>query len=665
MVEDEGPSQESLSSLITDLGYPAYLDIENKEQKCSEGWIYIRTFGALLFAFPLVIPMIGALLGKQWVITPALQCILATIVQFGAGYSFYISTFRGLKSFSANMDTLVVLGTSAAYFYSLYVWLFGVSNHFYFETSAVLIALILLGRFFEHRSTEQTKGGMKALLKMQAKEATVREGCRLKTVPIDQVKLGDFVLVRPGEKIPVDGEITEGETHINESMLTGESYPLSKKVGNIAFAGTMNGEGSITLKATRLGKETSLGNIIQMVEEAQGSKAPIQRIADKISGIFVPIVLGIAVLTFFIWGLSFGAWKGGLISGIAVLVIACPCALGLAVPTVIMVACGLGAKHGILIKDASGLEVANKITAFLVDKTGTITEGELSVERYETDDNEEEFKALAVSIASHSDHPISKAIAGLQSGEEVSHFKLHNGKGLSALYQDQAVFLGSQSFFTEQKIDLGKYREKLEKESGILALIGRGKTCIGYFVLKDQIKKDSKKAVDHLHQLGKKIFILSGDRRAVVEEVGKKIGVDGYFAEMNPDEKAAQVKKLQSKGEKVGMVGDGVNDAPALAYADVGFAVADGTDVSMENASIGLMTSRLTHLVLALELSRKTFVKIKQNLFFALIYNCLGIPLAALGLLNPMIAGAAMALSSISVVTNALSLRITESVTKK
>lgn len=434
---------------------------------------------------------------------------------------------------------------------------------------------------------------MKALLKMQAQEAIIREDGQLKTVPIDQVKLGDSVLVRPGKKIPVDGEITEGETHVNESMLTGESYPLIKKVSDIAFAGTM------------------------------------------------------------------------LISGIAVLVIACPCALGLAVPTVIMVACGLGAKHGILIKDASGLEVANKITTFLVDKTGTITEGKLSVKKWETDYDEEEFKTIAVSIASHSDHPISKAIAGLQSRKEVSRFKLFNGKGLSAFYQDQAIFLGSQSFFAEQKIDLGKYKEKIEKESGILALIGKEKTCIGYVVLRDQIKKGSEEAVDYLHQLGKKIFILSGDRRAVVEEVGKEIGVDGYFAEVTPDEKAAHVKKLQSKGEKVGMVGDGVNDAPALASADVGFAVADSTDVAMENASIGLMTTRLTHLVLALMLSRNTFIKIKQNLFFALIYNCLGIPLAALGLLNPMIAGVAMALSSISVVINALSLRISESVTKK
>lgn len=665
MVEDNGPSQETLASIILDLGYPTSTEKEQEEQSDSQWWIIIQTFGALVLAFPLVIPMIGAVFGKQWPLSPLLQCILATVVQFGAGYSFYLSTFRALKSFSANMDTLVVLGTSAAYFYSLFVWFFEASDHLYFETSSVLIALILLGRFFEHRSTERTKGGMKALLKMQAKEATVKEGSQLKTVPIDQVKLGDVILVRPGEKIPVDGEVLEGETHVNESMLTGESYPLVKKVGDTAFAGTLNGEGSIILKATRLGKETSLGNIIQMVEDAQGSKAPIQRIADKISGIFVPIVLGIAFLTFFIWGLSFGEWKEGLISGIAVLVIACPCALGLAVPTVIMVACGLGAKHGILIKDAMGLEIANKITAFLVDKTGTITEGKLSVEKFETDSDKEEFKTLAASIASHSDHPISKAIAAFQPGKEVSRFKLHNGKGLSAFYQDQAVFLGSPSFFTEQKIDLGKYQEKIESETGILALIGEEKTCIGYFVLNDQIKKDTKKAVELLHQLGKKIFILSGDRQVVVEEVGKKIGVDGYFAEVTPDEKAAQVKKLQSEGEKVGMVGDGVNDAPALAYADVGFAVAEGTDVAMENASIGLMKSRLTHLVLALELSRKTFVKIKQNLFFALIYNCLGVPLAALGLLNPMIAGAAMALSSISVVTNALSLRIPESVTKK
>lgn len=664
-VEDGGPSLESIAQVITDLGYPATQHQEKEEVKKTPSWIYFQTFGSILLAFPLVIPMVGELFGQEWPLSPIVQCIFATLVQFGGGYSFYLSTFRGLKTFSANMDTLVALGTSAAFFYSLFVLIFEYSDHLYFETSSVLIALILLGRFFEHRSTERARGGMKALLKMQAKEGTIKVNGEIKTLPIDQVKKGDIILIRPGEKVPVDGEIIAGKSHLDESMLTGESLPVRKEVGAQALAGTINGEGSLEIKATRLGKETSLGNIIRMVEEAQGSKAPIQRIADKISGIFVPIVLLISLITFLIWGLGFSEWKEGLISGIAVLVIACPCALGLAVPTVIMVACGVGARNGILIKDATGLERANQVTALIVDKTGTVTEGKLSVTGKQTEIDEEEFLNIAAGLASHSDHPVSKAVASLRTGKEVTDFLLHSGKGISAKYEGKRVFLGSPSFFEQEKLELGKFKDQIHSETGILALIGMEQKCIGYLVLSDQIKQDSKGAIEKLHESGKKVFLISGDRKAVVEEVGKEIGVDGFFAEVLPEDKADHVKKLKEKGEIVGMVGDGVNDAPALAFSDVGFAVAEGTDVAMENASIGLMRSNLTNLMMSLELSRKTFVKIRQNLFFALVYNCLGIPLAAFGLLNPMIAGAAMALSSVSVVTNSLSLRITESIPKK
>lgn len=664
-VKEGGPTFETLAKIITDLGYPATIKKDGESKKKTHLWIYIQTFGAIFLALPLVIPMMGELFGQKWALPPLVQLILATLVQFGGGYTFYSSMFRGLKSFSANMDTLVALGTSAAYFYSLFAFFFQFSNHLYFETSTVLIALILLGRFFEHRATEKTRGGMKALLKMQSKEAMVKVNGEIKTLPIDQVQKGDKILVRPGDKIPVDGEIVSGKTHIDESMLSGESLPVRKNVGDRALAGTINGEGSLEIITTRLGKETSLGNIIRMVEEAQNSKAPIQRIADKISGIFVPIVLFIALVTFFVWGLIVGEWKEGLLSGIAVLVIACPCALGLAVPTVIMVACGVGARNGILIKDAAGLEKANKITAFIIDKTGTVTEGKLSVKKFQSEIDEEEFLNIAASLAIHSDHPVSKGIASLRTGREILDFKLYSGKGISGIYDGKKVFLGSLSFFEEEKLDLGKFRELTSKESEILTFIGVEKRCVGFFILSDQIKEDSKRSIKKLHDWGKKVYLISGDRKEVVEAVGREIGVDRFFAQVLPENKVDHVKKLKEEGEIVGMVGDGINDAPALAFSDVGFAVAEGTDVAMESATIGLMRSHLTNLLMALDLSKITVHKIRQNLFFALIYNCLGIPLAALGLLNPMIAGTAMALSSISVVANALSIRITENVTKK
>ncbi len=608
----------------------------------------LRTILAILLSIPLILPMLGL-----WHPHPYLQLTLATIVQFGAGYSFYVGAYQSTKAKTAGMDTLVALGTSAAYFYSLFAVIFGFTTHLYFETSAVLIALILLGRYFEQRSKDKARGGMKALLQMEAKKARTKEG---KEVPIEQVKVGDTIIVRPGERVPVDGEVIGGTSHLDESMLTGESVPVRKEKGEQAFAGTMNGEGILEIRATRLGSETSLGHIIRLVQEAQGSKAPIQRLADKISSIFVPIVLAVSVVTFFIWGFAAHDWTEGLISAIAVLVIACPCALGLAVPTVIMVACGQGAKEGVLIKNVEGLERAHKVDTFIVDKTGTVTEGKLSIGAVHSSLPDEEFLRKAASLAQHSDHPISLAIAKETKGEEVENFESHSGKGLSATYQGKRIFLGSLSFLESQGITV----ENPEGETGVIVALAEDKTYLGYLVLTDQIKKDTKEAILALHGLGKKVYLLSGDREPVVASVAQALEMDGYFAEVLPDEKAKHVKEFQEKKATVGMVGDGVNDAPALATADVGFAVASGTDVAMESATIGLMRSNLSNLLTAVQLSRKTFVKIRQNLFFAFFYNCLGIPLAAFGLLNPMIAGAAMGLSSISVVLNSLTLRSTK-----
>ncbi|WP_320412048.1 heavy metal translocating P-type ATPase [Candidatus Neptunochlamydia vexilliferae] len=662
----------------------------------------LRTIIAILLSIPLILPMLGL-----WHPHPYIQLVLATIVQFGAGYAFYIGAYQSAKAKTAGMDTLVALGTSAAYFYSLFAVAFRFTDHLYFETSAVLIALILLGRYFEQRSKDKARGGMKALLQMEAKKARMKDG---NEVPIEQVKVGDVVLVRPGERVPVDGEVVEGSSHLDESMLTGESIPVRKEKGEQAFAGTVNGEGILEIKATRLGSETSLGHIIRLVQDAQQSKAPIQKLADKISSIFVPTVLAIAFLTFFIWGFAVNDWLEGLLSGVAVLVIACPCALGLAVPTVIMVACGQGAKEGVLIKNVAGLEQAHKVDTFIVDKTGTVTEGKLSIGAVHSSLSDEEFLRKAASLAQHSDHPISLAIAKEVQGEAVENFESHSGKGLSAIYQGKTLFLGSLSFLESQGISV----ENPEEEMGVIVALAEDKTYLGYVVLSDQIKKDTKEAISALHALGKKVYLLSGDRKPVVASVAEALEMDGYFAEVLPDEKAAHVKEFQGipkqlqelgicqsqrskfssleavpypgdrgdaegvkgrdvgadknqfrkffgyKKATVGMVGDGVNDAPALATADVGFAVASGTDVAMESATIGLMRSNLSNLLTAVQLSRKTFVKIRQNLFFAFFYNCLGIPLAAFGLLNPMIAGAAMGLSSISVILNSLTLRSTD-----
>ena len=648
-VDRESLKAETLSQIVTDMGYPMSLKGEEDESNASPiNWLKIRTIGAVLFAAPLLIPMLGGHLSSS------IQMVLATVVQFGAGYSFYIGSYKSLRSGTANMDVLVALGTSAAYFYSLAAATFHFSSHYYFETSAVLIALILLGRFFEHQSKTSAQSGMKALLKMEAKSARVKKEGTVEEVSIDLVSHGDIVIVRPGESVPVDGEVINGSSHLDESMLTGESVPARKEKGSMAFAGTMNMDGSLEIKATRLGKETSLGNIIRLVEEAQGSKAPIQKLADKISGIFVPIVLGIAILTFFIWGFGFQDWTEGLVSGIAVLVIACPCALGLAVPTVIMVACAQGAKEGVLIKNVEGLEQAARVDTLVVDKTGTVTEGKLSVSSIHSTLSEDAFLIKAATLSRHSNHPISEAVtahAGNLPFEDVKDFKNHSGKGLSG----KGLLLGSPKFLESEGVSLEGF--PLEREKDVVVAVAEGKKCIGYATLSDQIKKDSKKAVEDLHALGKKIYLLSGDRKPVVEAVSKALSLDGFYAEVLPEDKAKVIEGFQKKAKIVGMVGDGINDAPALALADVGFAIASGTDVAMESASIGLMRSNLTNLNVALRLSKKTFVKIRQNLFFAFFYNTIGIPLAALGLLNPMIAGLAMALSSISVVLNSLSLR--------
>ncbi|MDX8430875.1 MAG: copper-translocating P-type ATPase [Candidatus Algichlamydia australiensis] len=609
------------------------------EHACHKSSPKLAVFSILL-SIPLLFPLPG------WV-----QFLLATPVQFICGATFYKQGFR----VRPNMDTLIALGTSAAWGFSVAVLFLHFSPHYYFETSAILISLVLLGRYFEDRSKERAKSGMTALLKMEAKSARIKKNGGIEEMPIEQVKKSDLVVVRPGERVPVDGKVVEGISTIDESMLTGESIPVAKEVGLDVFAGSVNGEGALTIEATKVGSDTALGHIIRIVEEAQQSKAPIQRLADRISAVFVPVVLGISIVTLTLWSLITGDWQEGLISAVAVLVIACPCALGLATPTVIMVATGRGAREGILIKDVQALEESKKLEALLIDKTGTVTEGKLQVIEAQGESYE-----IAKALALSSEHIISQAIVKYLANTKeasVTDFRSISGKGVTAKVDGKEFFMGSPNFLTEQNIDLSPFQQMIDTSTATLVLLGSQEKALTCFALKDIIKPGAKEAIAKLHEMGLTLYILSGDRESAVKEVAEQTQVDGYFAGVLPDDKANYVKKLQAEGKKTGMVGDGVNDAPALAVSDVGFAISSGTDVAMESAQVGLMRSHLNNLVDAINLSRRAFVKIRQNLFFAFIYNTLGIPLAAFGLLNPMIAGVAMALSSISVVLNALTLQ--------
>lgn len=559
-------------------------------------------------------------------VPPWWQFGLASVVQFYGGFHFYRMAISALLKGKANMHTLVALGTSAAYAFSLYALFYG--GHLYFETSSFLITMILLGRMLESKALMRAKEGMQALLKMQPNEARVGD----EMVPIDALQAGAKVTVRPGETVPVDGVVIEGESSVNESMLTGESMPVKKDVGAKVFTGTMNEQGSFVIEATKFGKDSSLGRIIDMVEKAQASKAPVQKLVDVVAARFSVTVLGIAILAFAIW--VFFDVKEAVINAVAVLVIACPCALGLATPTVLMVGTAKGAKAGILIKDATGLELLGKLQAIIFDKTGTVTEGKMSVDEIEGDQ-----KGLAKALSKRSNHPISRAIFKACSDEadlKISEFKELSGFGLEARFEGKRIFLGKG-----EDID----------DARVVSVLKVDDEVKGTFYLTDPVKPGAKASIKALHEAGLKLYLVSGDRKAVVERISNELGFDGCSFEASPEEKAKFVTKLQKEHALVGMVGDGINDALALAKADLGIAMGSGTDVAMENAKIGLMHSSVDE---AFRLSQMTMKKIRQNLFFAFIYNCLGIPLAAFGLLNPMIAGTAMALSSISVVFNSI-----------
>ncbi|GED12938.1 heavy metal translocating P-type ATPase [Aneurinibacillus migulanus] len=632
-----------------------------------------------ILSLPLLWSMVGHFSFTSWIWVPDLfmnpwfQLILATPVQFIIGGQFYIGAYKALRNKSANMDVLVALGTSAAYFYSLYLTLksVGSSHHMvemYYETSAVLITLILLGKLFEALAKGRTSEAIKTLMGLQAKMALVIRAGEETMIPVEEVVVGDTIVVRPGEKIPVDGEIIEGRSSVDESMLTGESIPVEKQVGAHVFGATLNKNGALKIKATKIGKETALAQIIRVVEEAQGSKAPIQRIADKISGVFVPIVVGIALVVFFIWyfWVTPGDFASALEKLIAVLVIACPCALGLATPTSIMAGSGRAAEAGVLFKGGEHLEATHRIDTVVLDKTGTVTKGKPELTDVIVEGMEEaEFLRLVGSAEKNSEHPLAEAIVnGIQEKEipipASDTFEAIPGYGIHTVIEGKQVVIGTRRLMERYNINATHafaQMDELERKGRTAMLVAIEGRYSGIVAVADTIKETSKEAIARLKQMDIEVIMITGDNRRTAEAIASEVGIDRVLAEVLPEGKAEEVKKLQNDGRKVAMAGDGINDAPALAVADIGIAMGTGTDVAMEAGDITLMRGDLNSIADAVYMSHRTMANIKQNLFWALAYNSLGIPIAAAGFLAPWVAGAAMALSSVSVVLNALRLQ--------
>lgn len=619
---------------------------------------------------PLVLQMGAMFSGHDMDMLPRwLQWLLATPVQFWIGRRFYIGGWHSLRSGGANMDVLVALGTSMAYFFSAVVTALTLDQHVYFEASAAIITLVLLGKLMEARAKGKTSEAIEALIRLQPKTARIERNGEILEVPASSLQVNDIFIVRPGENLPVDGVVMEGTSSINESMLTGESLPVSKQVNAKVFAATLNQQGLLKCRATSVGAHTQLAAIIHLVEEAQGSKAPIQRLADTISGIFVPIVVAISILTLGInWWLT-SDFVSALINAVAVLVIACPCALGLATPTAIMVGTGRGAQVGVLVKNAAALENAEKIQTIVVDKTGTLTEG-----RPEVTDivpiasiNMQDFLQIAASLEQGSEHPLARAILDRAQKmqlplQSIDNFSAITGSGITARMNGVQHLLGSPKFLKQQGIIVDeKQIATLQAEGktviGIASTADNDSRILGYLAIADRLRDTSLRAIERLQSMGIEVVMLTGDNAVTAAAIAKRTGITQYRAEVLPQDKAAEVMKLKTGGKFTAMVGDGINDAPALAAADVSFAIGAGSDVAIEAADITLIRNDLMSVADAISLSRATLRKIRQNLFFAFVYNTLGIPLAAIGMLNPVIAGAAMAMSSVSVVSNSLLLK--------
>ncbi len=664
--EDSKLNVQQIIDLITKAGYKARLSSAPQKPVSLKKEKILILISALL-TLPLTIPMMLEVFGLHLMLSPWIQLALATPIQFFIGARFYQSAWGAIKAKSGNMELLVAIGTSAAYGLSLYVMMKG-EMHLYFEGSAVVITLVLLGKYLESKAKQQTTSAIKALQALRPLTARVLRNERESEIAIESLEISDCVIIRPGERIPVDGMITKGSTQVDESLITGESLPIEKHENNLVVGGSINGDGLIQVQVTALGAETVLARIIRMVEDAQAVKAPIQRLVDKVSAYFVPTVLVIALLTITLTGLVFGNWEVAIIHGVAVLVIACPCALGLATPTSIMVGTGVAAKAGILIKDAEALEITHSITMIAFDKTGTLTEGKPSVAQISAfEKTEDEVLSLMASIQKGSEHPLAKAVLNEALNKKVSFLaassiKALPGRGIEAEINNTKYLLGSKRLLTEFNITdsaailKAKERESLGETVSFLIEQPLNK-ILGVVSFRDTIKSSAKETISRLKNLGIKTVMLTGDNLASAEIVARELGIDIVKAEILPHEKLEIIQKFKSSGEIMAMVGDGINDAPALAAAHVGMAMSTGTDVAMHSAGITLMRGNPLLIPDAISISRVTYAKIKQNLFWAFVYNVIGIPLAALGYLNPVVAGAAMAMSSVSVVTNSLLLK--------
>jgi Cu+-exporting ATPase len=625
-----------------------------------------------LLSLPLIIPMLGGLFGADWMLPGYWQLALATPVQFWLGARFYRSGWKAIKAKAGNMDLLVALGTSAGYGLSLYELLAHGSHgttHLYFEASAVVITLVLLGKWLETRAKRQTTQAIRALNALRPDTARVRRNGQDLEVPIGQVRKEDLVVVHPGERVAVDGVVVEGASQIDESLITGESLPVAKHEGDKVTGGSVNAEGLLVIRTSAIGAESTLARIVRLVESAQAKKAPIQRLVDQVSEVFVPVVIVIACVTLLAWGLTTGNWETAILNAVAVLVIACPCALGLATPTAIMAGTGVAARHGILIKDSEALEIAHRVRIVAFDKTGTLTLGRPELVAADAVDGDRKaLLSAAASVQAGSEHPLARAVlsaalesaAGLSPASDVHALA---GRGMAATVDKRALRLGSSRLMDELGVGLDAVAQRaaaLQAEGrtvSYLADVTQTPMLLGLLAFGDTVKPSSIRALERLRAQGIRSVLLTGDNPGSAQSVGHELGIDEIRAEVLPQDKARIVGELKAGGATVAMVGDGINDAPALAAADVGIAMSTGTDVAMHAAGVTLMRGDPSLVWDAIDISRRTYAKIRQNLFWAFVYNIVGIPLAAFGLLSPVIAGAAMAFSSVSVVTNALMLR--------